>query len=676
MTIRRAPGFSMALVFSFAVMLVLSASNAVAQTQKIDGDSLLDPNRIVDIRIEIKTEDWDVLRRQARNMGAFFSGQAIEDPYDYFPADIWIDGVKVERVGVRKKGLFGSQDQERPSLKVKFDEFVEQDPVEGLSRLTLNNNKQDGSQLSQMLTYRLFTEAGIHAPRCSLAKVTVNGDFLGIYSHVESIKKPFLKRVFGDNSGKLYEGTLTDFHPRTFEKIEAKTAKGEADRETLEQLAESLAAEELDIETLSEIVDLDHFITFWAMESLLRFWDGYASNQNNFYVYESPQDGRLHFIPWGADNSFSSGGPFSRSNGGVTAIYAQSILANRLYRVPGIPERYKAKMEQLLSEVWNEDVLLAEIDRVEEMIGDELHPRQENLARSMDSVRGFIRSRRGEIEGELANWPAEIPSQPRTPQYTVQVGMSEGDFKVEWAPSGGQRTDTPGESDLMIELEGEEVALGAGNAIINDYRPRQMGFGSNRNQGPPTQYQLSFSANREGSDERLTLVLIVDKDVLHESTGEPISVSGMLMQTTGRERQQGSRGGFGGGFGRGGLRTATGHITVEGPIEEGQPFAGQVNVVIQEVRGGFFNQRSQSRNTRPQGTGGGPATGNRPPLQASPLQSALDLNRDGSISADELEKAAESLKRLDANGDGKLSPDELRGRQFSRQPTGRPPSDR
>jgi spore coat protein CotH len=86
---------------------------------------------------------------------AFFAcGSIAKSPYTYFKADIWIDDVKIESVGVRKKGLFGSLDSDRPSLKVKFDEFVKQDPVKGLSRLTLNNNKQDKSQLSQFVTYQ------------------------------------------------------------------------------------------------------------------------------------------------------------------------------------------------------------------------------------------------------------------------------------------------------------------------------------------------------------------------------------------------------------------------------------------------------------------------------------------------------------------------------------------
>ncbi|MDM8552007.1 hypothetical protein QUF72_18125 [Desulfobacterales bacterium HSG2] len=50
----------------------------------------------------------------------------------------------------------------------------------------------------------------------------------------------------------------------------------------------------------------------------------------------------------------------------------------------------------------------------------------------------------------------------------------------------------------------------------------------------------------------------------------------------------------------------------------------------------------------------------RPPRRGGPLMRVLDIDRDGQLSADEMENATEALKTLDKNGDGILGRDELR----------------
>jgi len=67
----------------------------------------------------------------------------------------------------------------------------------------------------------------------------------------------------------------------------------------------------------------------------------------------------------------------------------------------------------------------------------------------------------------------------------------------------------------------------------------------------------------------------------------------------------------------------------------------------------------EMRPPRPEGNDAGPQgppPNRRPP---PPVIAALDANQDGTISAEELKNAPESLKQLDTNGDGELSPEEL-----------------
>ena len=38
-----------------------------------------------------------------------------------------------------------------------------------------------------------------------------------------------------------------------------------------------------------KLIDEEAFYTFWTVEGLLSFWDGYSGNRNNFFVYLTPR---------------------------------------------------------------------------------------------------------------------------------------------------------------------------------------------------------------------------------------------------------------------------------------------------------------------------------------------------------------------------------------------------
>ncbi|MEI7929596.1 MAG: YHYH protein, partial [Verrucomicrobiales bacterium] len=72
--------------------------------------------------------------------------------------------------------------------------------------------------------------------------------------------------------------------------------------------------------------------------------------------------------------------------------------------------------------------------------------------------------------------------------------------------------------------------------------------------------------------------------------------------------------------------------------------------------------------------GGTPTPGAPPPRMANPLLTAIDLNKDGVLDADEVAKAADSLKSLDKDGDGKLTAVEFRPAFAAPSPLGPPPA--
>ena len=129
-------------------------------------------------RSACRADDWRDVRLSHRDASlSVLPGS--DDGYQYRRAEIRIDGVVVSQVGVRKKGFIGSVVSTRPSLKVKFDEYVSGQSFAGLEGLTLNNNNQDQALLQQFLAYDLYTRAGVPAPQTSFARVRVNGEDLG-----------------------------------------------------------------------------------------------------------------------------------------------------------------------------------------------------------------------------------------------------------------------------------------------------------------------------------------------------------------------------------------------------------------------------------------------------------------------------------------------------------------
>jgi spore coat protein CotH len=203
--------------------------------------------------------------------------------------------------------------------------------------------------VGQFLAYRLFRAAGVPASRVGFAAVTVNGELLGVYTNVESIKRPFLARVFGTDGGGLYEGTVADVVPDSLAKLEVETH--DRFRPRLEELAGLLAADgPLDLDAAGRVVDLDEFFSFQAVEALIGMWDGYTSNQNNFFVHVPADDGRITFIPWGADSAFTAVPAMlpGFDRGPAPAVYAQAALANRLAFAPGMIDRYRRRLDDPL----------------------------------------------------------------------------------------------------------------------------------------------------------------------------------------------------------------------------------------------------------------------------------------------------------------------------------------
>ena len=423
-------------------------------------DAFFALDRVLDVRIEIAQEDWDTLRNQTRTLEDVFAeieefelSRPFASIYTWFSATVSVDGETLGEVGVRKKGFVGSQSDTKPSLKLRFDKYVDDQLLSGvIKRMTLNNSIQDASMLNTCLTLRVFAAAGNPASRCNFATVSVNGKNLGLYAHVEEIKKPFLRRYFDSADGNLYEGTVSDFTPTYRGTIEKKNNEDADDWSDIDAVVAALQNHTHGgLDALGEIVDLDRFLTFWATEVLVGHWDGYAGDRNNYWFYREP-DGRFVFIPWGVDDTFhlrDDPNPFDGISDPPPSVLALSAIPNRLYDHPEWRAAYVERLQELLSTVWDTEELLAAVDEMAAVVqAHALESKRQAAADDADRVRKFIVKRSGEILADLMPVPPEWP-EPEGSVSSAGSGTLALGFETTW---GSNRSANPFEEGRLDSL--------------------------------------------------------------------------------------------------------------------------------------------------------------------------------------------------------------------------------
>ena len=391
---------------------VLGCAPPRAVIDDLDDTRLFTRDDVLPVEIAVGERGWELLRGEHHELApvatSLCSSEPVADAYTWQAAHARVDGVVHDDARVRKKGFFGSDDIDKPSLKLAWDDGAADEGR--LRSLTLNNAVSDPSYVRQCLAYLVFERAGVPAPRCGFARVVVDGVDRGVYVNVESLKPPLLSRLFGSASGALYEGRLADFRPDMQQLFEGKDGASAAGEPAIAAVTAALALDDDQLlPALEQHVDLDAFFRFWAVEVLVAHLDGYANNRNNFFVWRGDDDRRLRFLPWGTDETFDGsltartvlGTPLAEASP-FSSVMARGRLARRLFLHPEGRARYAAALRSVLDGAWDERVLLAAVDEMAATLraqtaGDE----RERLDRAIARTRAFVQTRRGDIVAEL-----------------------------------------------------------------------------------------------------------------------------------------------------------------------------------------------------------------------------------------------------------------------------------
>lgn len=160
-------------------------------------NTLFDTSSVIEVDIDISEDNWASLLENAT-------------AEEYYDCDVTVNGTTYEHVGLRAKGntslsMVASSDSDRYSFKIKFDEYVDGQSCDGLSKLVLNNNYSDATMMKEALCYDMFAFLGADASLYNYAKVSVNGEYRGVYLALEPVEESFAIRNYGTGYGQLYK---------------------------------------------------------------------------------------------------------------------------------------------------------------------------------------------------------------------------------------------------------------------------------------------------------------------------------------------------------------------------------------------------------------------------------------------------------------------------------------
>ena len=365
------------------------------------GAPLFDASRLHEARLDLDPGAW----------------QALRDNYldnQYYAANLSIDGVAVAQVGVRSRGE-GSRSEEKPGLKVEFDKYVPAQEYYGYKSLVLDNLTTDASMLRERLSFLVFEAMGIASPRNAFARLTVNGEYWGLFSLVEPVSKPFLEARLGEKSGTLFDyewvypyyfawlGPATvnyvplPFQPETNEEKPDVATGLVAFVQALNETSDASL-----VSALGSRLDVDRFLTHVAVENALAEADGIVGDQglNNFYLYEYGSKNRFVFIPWDKDNTFRSG------TWDLYRNLERNVLTRRLTADPAKRQAYADAVARATTSYVNPRWLTPQLETAYQQIrsavqADTRKPfTNAQFEAAVDGVRGVIAARENDVRAQ------------------------------------------------------------------------------------------------------------------------------------------------------------------------------------------------------------------------------------------------------------------------------------
>jgi spore coat protein CotH len=311
------------------------------------------------------------------------ASQGIE--FHYVHADLEFEGQTIKDVGVRYKGngtWMNSQNSIKKSLKVDMNHYVDGQKFAGITKLNLHNNVTDASWMNEVLSHKLYRDAGVPAPRTSYSRVyvsvpgTYDHKYFGLYSIVEDIDKHFESAALHTREGAIFKPVtpnlfddLGDDWEKYKQTYDPKTDLTPAQINRVIEMSRFVtkASDEEFAARLGDYLDLDEFARYMAVTTYLSTLDSILSMGQNFYVYLDPKTNKFQFLPWDLDHSFGQfgmgGDQSQREQLSINHPWRGDVhFLERVFKVDAFKKIYLDRFKEFSKTIFLPDRFIKQVD--------------------------------------------------------------------------------------------------------------------------------------------------------------------------------------------------------------------------------------------------------------------------------------------------------------------------
>ncbi|RKH68555.1 Inner spore coat protein H [Corallococcus sp. AB049A] len=285
--------------------------------------------------------------------------------------------------------------------------FADKDKFEGRTSLNLIAEYADASMLAEKISYDLLAAMRVPASKATFVRLSVNGQYEGVFLEVEQVNKAFVKaRQFPDDDATIYRAGWKDTEFKTWK----VPYQGDWVKKTNESEPDDALWEVLDVinhtpepqlvAALEKNLELESYVRSMVLDALMS--NNFVEDSESYFIHDDIT-GRWRYVPWDLNNvdarwwytnsvqdqSASTSNMkhplfnFTLLDGWVEKMYLQrkleqgsypgylptfSNMGTRVVLNPVLRARLEARLDKALDELFTSKVMDPYIDQLHALI--------------------------------------------------------------------------------------------------------------------------------------------------------------------------------------------------------------------------------------------------------------------------------------------------------------------